>query len=50
MYGNYPHLAMHNFVMNLISALTAYCFLDKKPATHFEMAQKTAQLVIFNDL
>jgi hypothetical protein len=41
------HRAMHDFAMNLISALTAYCFFEKKPAIHFEMAQTTAQLVIF---
>jgi hypothetical protein len=41
------HRAMHNFVMNLISALTAYCFFDKKPAICFEMSKKTSQLVIF---
>ncbi len=26
------HRAMHNFLMNLISALAAYCFFDKKPS------------------
>ena len=41
------HRAMHNFVMNLISALVAYCFFDKKPAIRFEMSPKTTQLVIF---
>jgi hypothetical protein len=41
------HRAMHNFVMNLISAITAYCFFDKKPAICFEMSPKTPQLVIF---
>ena len=40
------HRSMHNFVMNLISALAAYCFFDKKPAIRFEM-KKTSQLVIF---
>ena len=25
------HRAMKNFIMNLISALAAYCFFDKKP-------------------
>jgi hypothetical protein len=38
--------AMHNFVMNLISAFSAYCFFDKKPAIHFEIV-KTTQLVVF---
>jgi len=41
------HRAMHNFVMNLISALVAYCFFDKKPAIRFEMSPKTSQRVIF---
>jgi hypothetical protein len=31
------HRAVHNFVMNLISALAAYCFFDKKPAIRFDM-------------
>ena len=38
------HRAMHNFVMNLISALAAYCFFDKKPAIRFDMEKPTGQL------
>jgi hypothetical protein len=41
------HRAMHNFVMNLISALAAYCFFDKKPAIRFEMALPTGQTALF---
>ena len=40
------HRSVQNFVMNLISALAAYCFFEKKPAIRFEM-QKTSQLTIF---
>ena len=25
------HRALHNFVMNIVSCLTAYCFFDNKP-------------------
>jgi len=41
------HRAVHNFLMNLISALAAYCFFDKKPAIQFDMAQPTGQLILF---
>jgi hypothetical protein len=41
------HRAMHNFVMNLISALAAYCFFDKKPAIRFDMEPQTGQLSLF---
>ena len=41
------HRAMHNFIMNLISALAAYCFFDKKPAIQFDMQQPTGQLFLF---
>jgi hypothetical protein len=33
--------APHNFIMNLIAALGAYCFFDKKTAIHFEMEKPT---------
>ena len=26
------HRSIHNFLMNLISAMSAYCFFDNKPA------------------
>jgi len=41
------HRAVHNFLMNLIAALAAYCFFDKKPAIQFDMAQSTGQLILF---
>jgi hypothetical protein len=41
------HRAMHNFVMNLISALVAYCFLDKKPAIKFDVEPQHGQLTTF---
>ena len=40
------HRSVQNFIMNLISALAAYCFFEKKPAIRFEM-QTTSQLTIF---
>jgi len=41
------HRAVHNFLMNLIAALTAYCFFDKKPAIKFDMALQTGQTALF---
>jgi hypothetical protein len=41
------HRAVHNFVMNLISALAAYCFFDKKPAIRFERGLPTGQIALF---
>ena len=41
------HRALHNFIMNLISAIAAYCFFDKKPAIRFNIEQPTGQLVLF---
>jgi hypothetical protein len=41
------HRAVHNFVMNLIPALAAYCFFDKKPAIRFDMKPATGQLSLF---
>lgn len=41
------HRAMHNFVMNLISALAAYCFFDKKPAIKLDVEPQHGQLAIF---
>jgi hypothetical protein len=41
------HRAMHNFVMNLISALAAYCFFDKKPAIKFDIEPQYGQLALF---
>jgi hypothetical protein len=42
------HRSMHNFIMNLISALAAYCFFDKKPAIKFNIEKPTGQLVLFS--
>jgi hypothetical protein len=41
------HRALHNFVMNLVAALTAYCFFDKKPAIVFDREQPTGKIVLF---
>ena len=41
------HRAMHNFVMNLIAALAAYCFFDKKPAIKFDIEPQYGQLELY---
>ncbi len=41
------HRAMHNFVMNLIAALAAYSFFDKKPAIRFDRSIPEGQLELF---
>ncbi|MDR2469528.1 MAG: IS982 family transposase, partial [Tannerella sp.] len=41
------HRSIHNFFMNLIAALGAYCFFDKKPAIKFDFEPDTAQLALF---
>lgn len=41
------HRSIHNFFMNLISALGAYCFFDKKPAIQFEYVADDKQLLLF---
>ena len=41
------HRAVHNFVMNLISALAAYCFFDKKPAIRFDVKKQSGQITLF---
>lgn len=41
------HRSIHNFFMNLIAALGAYCFFDKKPAIRFEKTYETRQLALF---
>lgn len=41
------HRSIHNFFMNLIGALGAYCFFDKKPAIKFERTHQTEQLALF---
>jgi hypothetical protein len=35
------HRSLHNSIMNLIAALTAYCFFDKKPAIKFQTDKLT---------
>ena len=39
--------AIHNFIMNLIAALAAYAFFDKKPAIRFDRMPNTGQPVLF---
>jgi hypothetical protein len=41
------HRSIHNFFMNLIAALGAYCFFDKKPAIRVEREENPAQLALF---
>jgi hypothetical protein len=41
------HRSLHNFIMNLISALAAYCFFDKKPAINFDIEKPSGQLSLF---
>ena len=37
----------HNFIMNLCSALTAYCFFDNKPEALPVYVEKSKQLGLF---
>jgi len=41
------HRSIHNFIMNLIAALGAYCFFDKKPAIKFDIEPQYGQLALF---
>ncbi|MDR0547320.1 MAG: transposase, partial [Dysgonamonadaceae bacterium] len=41
------HRSIHNFLMYLIAALSAYCFFDKKPAIKVDFKQNTQQLALF---
>jgi hypothetical protein len=41
------HRAMKNFVTNLISALAAYCFFDKKPSIKFDVEPQYNQQALF---
>jgi hypothetical protein len=41
------HRSLHNFIMNLIAALGAYCLFDKKPAILFDMKNPDGQLELF---
>ena len=41
------HRSVHNFLVNLCSALTAYCFFDNKPEALPVHIEKTAQQELF---
>jgi hypothetical protein len=41
------HRSIHNFIMNLIAALGAYCFFDKKPAINIDFEPQYGQLALF---
>ena len=41
------HRSIHNFIMNLCSALTAYCFFDNKPEVLPVYVEKSKQLELF---
>ena len=41
------HCSIHNFIMNLCSALTAYCFFENKPEALPVYVEKSRQLELF---
>lgn len=41
------HRSIHNFIMNICSALTAYCFFDNKPDALPVHVEKSRQLELF---
>ncbi|MDR1330537.1 MAG: IS982 family transposase, partial [Tannerella sp.] len=41
------HRSLHNFIMNLIAAIGAYCFFEKKPSIPFDREKPTGQLELF---
>ncbi|RKW48533.1 MAG: IS982 family transposase, partial [Prevotella sp.] len=41
------HRSIHNFIMNLCSALTAYCFFDNKTEVLPVYIEKSKQLELF---
>ena len=41
------HRSIHNFIMNLCSVLTAYCFFDNKPEALPVYVEKSKQLELF---
>ena len=41
------HRSVHNFMVNLCSALTAYCFFDNKPDALPVHAERMAQQELF---
>ena len=42
------HRSIHNFIMNLCSALTAYCFFENKPEALSVYVEKSRQLELFS--
>jgi hypothetical protein len=42
------HRSLHNFIINLMAALGAYCFFEKKPAIQFDMEKSSGQMVLFH--
>ncbi|TGX81537.1 IS982 family transposase, partial [Palleniella muris] len=41
------HRSVHNFIMNICSALTAYCFFDNKPEAMPVHVEKSSQMELF---
>ena len=41
------HRSVHNFIMNLCVALTAYCFFENKPEGLLVRIEKSRQLELF---
>ena len=43
------HRSVHNFIMNLLAAMGAYCFFSSKPEINFDFEEPQAdgQLVIW---
>ena len=43
------HRSVHNFIMNLLAAMGAYCFFSTKPEVNFdyEVPESNEQLVIW---
>ena len=42
------HRSIHNFIMSLCSALTAYCFFENKPEPLPVYVEKSRQLELFS--
>ena len=41
------HRSIHNFIMNICAALTAYCFFENKPEAMPVHVEKSAQMTLF---
>ncbi|MBO8439536.1 MAG: IS982 family transposase, partial [bacterium] len=41
------HRSVHNFIMNICSALTAYCFFDNKPQALPVQFESSTQFAMF---